>query len=122
MIYHARQVCGILIIQFHEALCADFSIYRTRFASAIMLPETLMGSYKRYKEDTKSFVTWLHNKAISCGYKAPTSRCVTVEYEDESGHAPPIFAKDEYKTGPRTLSTNELISQAHAVAELRSQD
>ena len=61
-----------------------------------MLPESLTGSYKRYKEDTKFFVTWLHKKAISCGYKAPDSRCATVEDEDESGDAGPMFAKDEH--------------------------
>ena len=82
-----------------------------------MLPESLTGSYKRYKEDTKLFVTWLHKKALSYGYKAPDSRCATVEDEDDSGAAGPMFAKDEHQSGLRTLSTKELISQARTVAD-----
>lgn len=36
-----------------------------------MLPEILAGSYKRYKEDTNVFATWLSKTAKSCGYKHP---------------------------------------------------
>lgn len=34
-----------------------------------MLPEILSGSYKRYKEDTNVFATWLSKTAKACGYK-----------------------------------------------------
>ena len=34
-----------------------------------MLPEILAGSYKRYKEDTNVFTTWLSQAAAACGYK-----------------------------------------------------
>ncbi|KAJ5088391.1 hypothetical protein N7456_012007 [Penicillium angulare] len=34
-----------------------------------MLPEFLQGSYKRYKEDTNAFATWLLEAAVKCGYK-----------------------------------------------------
>lgn len=34
-----------------------------------MLPEVLEGSYRRYKEDTNVFMTWLSQTAKACGYK-----------------------------------------------------
>lgn len=39
-----------------------------------MLPEILAGSYKRYKEDTNVFATWLSKTARACGYKSPNSK------------------------------------------------
>ncbi|KAF7952395.1 uncharacterized protein EAE97_001892 [Botrytis byssoidea] len=33
-----------------------------------MLPSNLAGSYRRYKEDTNVFATWLLNAAETCGY------------------------------------------------------
>ena len=39
-----------------------------------MLPEFLAGSYKRYKQDTAFFTTWLANAAASCGYKPEAKR------------------------------------------------
>jgi hypothetical protein len=33
-----------------------------------MLPESLSGSYRRYKEDTNVFATWLSHAAKACGY------------------------------------------------------
>lgn len=38
-----------------------------------MLPEILAGSYKRYKEDTNVFATWLSTTAKACGYKSENS-------------------------------------------------
>ncbi|ESZ93330.1 hypothetical protein SBOR_6283 [Sclerotinia borealis F-4128] len=38
-----------------------------------MLPEGLSSSYKRYKDDTNVFSTWLAQTAIKCGYKPDTS-------------------------------------------------
>ena len=35
-----------------------------------MPPEILAGSYKRYKEDTNVFTTWLSQAAVACGYQA----------------------------------------------------
>ncbi|KAF7854595.1 hypothetical protein EAF04_010404 [Stromatinia cepivora] len=34
-----------------------------------MLPDSLSSSYKRYKEDTNIFSTWLGQTTIKCGYK-----------------------------------------------------
>lgn len=39
-----------------------------------MLPEILAGSYKRYKEDTNVFATWLSKTAKACGYKPPVPK------------------------------------------------
>lgn len=39
-----------------------------------MLPEILAGSYKRYKEDTNVFATWLSKTAKACGYEPPGSK------------------------------------------------
>ncbi|KUJ17549.1 uncharacterized protein LY89DRAFT_733392 [Mollisia scopiformis] len=35
------------------------------------LPDTLSQTYQRYKEDTKTIVTWLSNEANTSGYKLP---------------------------------------------------
>lgn len=39
-----------------------------------MLPEFLAGSYKRYKQDTALFTTWLANAAASAGYKPHSTK------------------------------------------------
>lgn len=36
-----------------------------------MLPDILVSSYQRYKEDTNVFATWLSQAARSCRYEAP---------------------------------------------------
>ncbi|KAB8294266.1 hypothetical protein EYC80_009693 [Monilinia laxa] len=42
-----------------------------------MLPEGLSSSYKRYKDDTNIFSTWLGQTAVKCGYKPnPSARRV----------------------------------------------
>lgn len=44
-----------------------------------MLPEILAGSYKRYKEDTNVFATWLSTTAKVCGYKSEASSQPSVQ-------------------------------------------
>lgn len=44
-----------------------------------MLPEILAGSYKRYKEDTNVFATWLSTTAKTCGYNSETSPIPAVQ-------------------------------------------
>ena len=39
-----------------------------------MLPEFLAGSYRRYKEDTTLFITWLAKAAASSGYKPDAAK------------------------------------------------
>jgi hypothetical protein len=36
-----------------------------------MLPDTLHYSYLEYKQDTKSYITWLCGTAVSCGFTPP---------------------------------------------------
>src|SRR5438045_9074802 len=37
-----------------------------------MLPDLLASSYRRYKEDTNVFTTWLYQAAQACGWKPST--------------------------------------------------
>ena len=39
-----------------------------------MLPEDVFGRYRRYKEDTDIFATWLSTQARACGYQHPGQR------------------------------------------------
>ena len=39
-----------------------------------MIPDFLAGSYKKYKQDTALFTTWLANAAASCGYKPDATK------------------------------------------------
>jgi hypothetical protein len=41
-----------------------------------MLPQSLTGSYVRYKEDTSVFATWLYYNAKACGYHRPAALAV----------------------------------------------
>ncbi|KAG8526668.1 uncharacterized protein KY384_008097 [Bacidia gigantensis] len=45
-----------------------------------MLPEFLAGSYKRYKQDTALFTTWLAKAAASCGYKPNATEKSTTQH------------------------------------------
>lgn len=42
-----------------------------------MLPDVLASSYRRYKEDTNVFTTWLSHAAQACGWKPATKPQVT---------------------------------------------
>ena len=42
------------------------------------LPESLFGTYKRYKDDTKKVATWLAETALSCGYRLQSTPGVTL--------------------------------------------
>lgn len=42
-----------------------------------MLPDVLASSYRRYKEDTNVFTTWLSQAAQACGWKPATKPQVT---------------------------------------------
>lgn len=50
-----------------------------------MPSELLHGRYRRYKEDTSVFTTWLHCAAEACGYKAWTSS----QLDDNPTHITP---------------------------------
>lgn len=106
-----------------------------------MLPEILSSSYKRYKEDTNVFTTWLTSAAKSCGYsiKANQQKAAKLEPQSEVPKAPKLKGrerklareaaaqagrstkqapaeKDETAGARYTISTSELLRQAEAVA------
>jgi hypothetical protein len=107
-----------------------------------MLPENLVNTYRRYKDDTNSFVKWLHSKAEACGWKSSdTPAAVSEGIPDGKVQAVPVKpsstrlkgkARKEAKlvaqssnspkqTTPRTVShivtTKTLLSQARKVAD-----
>lgn len=104
-----------------------------------MLPDILAGSYKRYKQDTTVFTTWLSQAAIACGYKSLTDRAqnnVPARLPQALSLAPrlkgkarkeakaaaventkPPAAADPSPTVVRyEVTTQELLNQASAVA------
>ncbi|MCJ1453626.1 hypothetical protein MMC28_003973 [Mycoblastus sanguinarius] len=108
-----------------------------------MLPEVLAGSYKRYKEDTSVFTTWLSKTAIACGYKTSsfviretTSSNVTVGQAPSSrlkGKArkeaksaskenknPSSGSDSNMPVAKYSITTQELLGQAEAVAEAKA--
>lgn len=60
-----------------------------------MLPDSLVGSYRRYKADTSIFATWLEETAVACGYQAtkPSFRKAHVQVDgasEEQVHVVPV--------------------------------
>ena len=49
-----------------------------------MIPDFLAGSYKRYKQDTALFTTWLASAAASCGYKPEATKRPPSEQSSQS--------------------------------------
>lgn len=85
-----------------------------------MLPDFLAGSYKRYKQDTALFTTWLANTAASCGYKPETTKR---RHSEQPAPAKPSAAtsySDVSKpanTGPPLPSTGRLKGRERKVAK-----
>ncbi len=104
-----------------------------------MLPEILAGSYKRYKEDTNVFTTWLSQAAIACGYNpaqqeqnkpkpayqqtpTPNPRLKgKARKEAKAAAAESKKLLDDFEAPPPTvkynITTQELLYQAEAVAK-----
>ena len=59
-----------------------------------MLPEILLASYKRYKEDTNVFTTWLSKAAFACGFKS-----TDVKPQGQSRKEPPKDAVSKLSGG-----------------------
>lgn len=58
-----------------------------------MLPRVLSGSYRRYKEDTDVFTTWLSEAAKACGYK-PVARPQNTTAAASSSSTPAAATKN----------------------------
>lgn len=106
-----------------------------------MLPDFLAGSYKRYKEDTDVFTTWLAKAAQACGYspnaskqdspkqKQPAAPVIAPRLkgkaraaakkavkEDGAGQSRPDPSGTTARTARYAISTQDILKQAEAVA------
>lgn len=85
-----------------------------------MLPEFLAGSYKRYKQDTALFTTWLANTAASCGYKPEATKR---QHSEQPASVKPSAATSysgvpkPANTGPPLPSTGRLKGRERKVAK-----
>ncbi|KAL8811883.1 MAG: hypothetical protein Q9200_001438 [Gallowayella weberi] len=106
-----------------------------------MIPDFLAGSYKRYKQDTALFTTWLAKAAASAGYKPSATKHSPSQQPEPSK---PTHVQSGLPTGGRlkgkarkaakdatekaresqpsltvkyTITTGELLRQAEAVAQ-----
>lgn len=105
-----------------------------------MLPEFLTSSYKRYKEDTSVFTTWLSQTAKACGYRpstkpntAPTAtaniskgprlkgkeRKLAKEAAKAKGNGklPVPSTDDEPASVKYTVTTEEILKQATMIVD-----
>ena len=80
-----------------------------------MLPEFLASSYRRYKEDTALFTTWLAKAAASSGYKPKTTKRRRRD-SVEVGPANPV------STANGSENTKVLASATNAPVRLKGKD
>ncbi|KAI1332921.1 hypothetical protein F5Y16DRAFT_130458 [Xylariaceae sp. FL0255] len=111
-----------------------------------MLPDSLSSSYRRYKDDTSAFITWLNRAAIACGYSpkgqklSDTTQCASVNKNKASTppSAPRLKGKarklakeaqgpdrdglsiDDVATVKYEITTQELAAQVNAVSQSKS--
>ncbi|KAI4131242.1 MAG: hypothetical protein LQ338_001336 [Usnochroma carphineum] len=86
-----------------------------------MLPEFLAGSYKRYKQDTALFTTWLAKAAASCGYKPN----VTQRHQSEQAGPSKSPAAKENSEAPKAggrLKGKERKAAKDAAARSKNTD
>lgn len=93
-----------------------------------------MSTYKKYKQDTSTFVEWLSENAKRCGYKLPTIADTPKPAEtpvaaprlkgkarklakQAGGNMATASASIENPKLRHLVSTKELLSQAKAIAE-----
>lgn len=69
------------------------------------LPPALCGRYKRYKDDTSIFATWLRNAATTCGYNS-------TEHQQQSS-----FKKATTFPTKITSPVRTLLAQADFIAQ-----
>lgn len=71
-----------------------------------MLPDFLAGSYKRYKEDTELFTTWVAKAAASSEYKPKATKRHDSENGPSKPSKPPAPAKSSEVTETLASATN----------------
>ena len=89
-----------------------------------MLPGFLAGSYKRYKEDTALFTTWLANAAAACGYKPKASKYQRSEQSRSTNPLAPTSSKvpSNASLGPALPSTGRLKGKERKAAKEAAKD
>ena len=92
-----------------------------------MLPDVLASSYRRYKEDTNVFTTWLSQAAQACGWKSPTKPQATPAEMPtiNTPKAPKLkgrerkLARDAAKAGNQSSNSVEKDPEAKALPTMR---
>lgn len=83
-----------------------------------MLPDFLAGSYKRYKQDTALFTTWLAKAAASVGYKPdPTKRTPSVQ--SGSSKSPAAVETPEVPKASTRLKGKDRKAAKHAAEKAK---
>ena len=84
-----------------------------------MLPETLFGTYQRYKQDTTQFTTWLSKAAIACGFNPAKFTKLTDASAQPSikSKAQPDSKAPKLKGRARKLARDALAQEVKARAE-----
>ncbi|OTA57920.1 hypothetical protein K449DRAFT_398140 [Hypoxylon sp. EC38] len=98
-----------------------------------MLPDSIVGCYAQYKEDTKVFTTWLGQAARACGYKLEAEKAPSMSpqapgpsqrlkgkarkaaKEEEKQKATEKGYKDEVNIVKYAVTTEQLLLQADLV-------
>jgi hypothetical protein len=98
-----------------------------------MLPTHLNGSFKRYKKDTDSFVSWLADTAVGCGLRLHATIEPSVTPNTATRQGPRLKGKARNQAREQTetshpdasltakkLTTNQLIECAKKIASAKS--
>ena len=88
-----------------------------------MLPQFLAGSYKRYKEDTDAFTTWLHKTAVQFGYNSRDSEHTSRQQQDSksSGGKPQSTRQKDSIKKPTTGEVIVASTKAPGGGRLKGQ-
>lgn len=85
-----------------------------------MLPQELSDTYRKYKEDTNIFATWLCSNALICGYQLPVAE-TPLAAAAASGSNTQAHNKQlaEHSTEKTPLPVKELVAQAKLISETK---
>ncbi|KAL8843498.1 MAG: hypothetical protein Q9170_000002 [Blastenia crenularia] len=88
-----------------------------------MLPEFLAGSYKRYKQDTALFTTWLTKAATSVGYKPKALKRQQPDQPDSAQSSSSVGAENVKPALPTSGRLKAIIySQVHRFSLLNMEE